>query len=131
MGEVRAGALFGAGMADSFWQIIERAKGDRNCLRALLERMSEAEIIGFHDEFREAAAELMDSPYVEHVGPDVSEDTMLDVAEWVVSQGRAFYDEVLLHPEKIPKSVEPNSPRTFSGVAGNVFVERFGRSMHG
>jgi hypothetical protein len=117
-------------MSDSFWQVIERAEGDRDRLRAMLERMSEAEIIGFHDEFRRAAAELMDSPWVEHVGPDVSEDTMLDVAEWVVSQGRGFYDEVLRHPERIPKSVEPNSLRTFSGVAGSVFVERFGRSMH-
>lgn len=114
-----------------FWNIVARAGRDRNRLRELLEQMSADDVVRFHDEFEEAAIELTDSPFIHHVDDDVSEDGMRDIAEWVVSQGKDFYSDVLRNPQKIPKDVDASANDTFTGLAETVFYQRFGRSPRG
>jgi hypothetical protein len=93
--------------------------------------MPKEQIIRFHDEFEDAAVQLADPPYSDHMGEDASEDTIKDVSECVVSQGKGYYSDIWKHPEKTPDYRKCRSMTTFSGVAGKVFSERFGRSIHG
>lgn len=118
-------------ISEWFWRIINQANLDRDKLRNLLQKMTEEEIIQFRETFEEAAAQLTDSPYSDYMGEDVSEDTMKDVAECIVSQGLSYYSDIWNHPEKTPNYSKCKSMTTFSGVAGKVFSERFGRSIHG
>lgn len=90
--------------------------------------MTKDEVIRFRNEFLLAAAQLADQPFLEHLEPGTSEDTMQDVAEWVVSQGKQFYVDVWNKPQRIG-DVDLRTGATFSGVADNVFWERFGMAV--
>jgi hypothetical protein len=109
-----------------FWDIVERAARNKQKLREILMGMEREEIRRFQREFVEAAVELTDEPFLEHMDPDESEDGAQDISNYVVSQGRERYLHVLQNPSAIPKHVDLGEPTNLSGVAGNVFEERFG-----
>jgi hypothetical protein len=114
-----------------FWQIIDSANFDRDKLKGVLKNFSAEEIARFHDEFEEAAVQLADAPFTDFMGGHLSEDSIKDVTECIVSQGKEYFTEVWHDPEKTPSYSECISMVTFSGVAGNVYAEKFGRSLHG
>ena len=121
-----ADAFAPGSISDWFWRIVDEAGRDRGRLRALLESMPREDVIRFDRAFRDAAMALTEPPYSDHMG-DLSEDGVQDVTEWVVSQGKAFYSEVWAHPERIPAQLDgpPSRIGSFSGVADNVFSDRF------
>jgi hypothetical protein len=87
--------------------------------------MSREEIIQFDNEFQEAAVQLMDDPFFEFMDDEISEDGAKDVADFVVSQGKDFYASVWEHPDRIPASIPTGEQKALTGVASNVFWERF------
>jgi hypothetical protein len=107
-----------------FWRIIDQAQSNRNQLRDMLKTMSREDVIRFHHEFKDAAVQLTDSPFIDYMS-DLSEDGIQDIAEWIVSQGRDYYSEIWTHPERIPNEIEHGTLSTFSGVADDVFWDRF------
>jgi hypothetical protein len=58
-----------------------------------------------------------------------SEDGLTDVAEWVVSQGKARYGAVVADPALIPRTVEGKGREILSGVAPLLYEERFGEPL--
>jgi hypothetical protein len=114
--------------SDWFWELIGDADRDRERLAGILSRLKQQEIVRFHHDFKEAAAQLTDSPFTDHM-EDLSEDGTQDVAEWVVSQGKEYYSQVWNDPEMIPKRIESGNPSTFSSVADNVYWDRFNQSI--
>ena len=89
--------------------------------RALLSTMPIPALLRFHDELLDAAAELQGEPYANHM--EESEDGQEDIAHWVVSQGRAYYEQVLAHPETIPYTVE-DKPAAALHVGSTLVVYR-------
>lgn len=119
------------GASDWFWGIVDLANADRDMLhRILQQQLTGQQIVRFHDEFEEAATELTDPQYTDYMGDDASEDTIKDLAECVVSQGKRFYQDILMNPKKTPNYELCRTMMTFSGVAGSVYAERFGKSLH-
>jgi hypothetical protein len=114
-------------ISDWFWSIIDDARGSRQAMESRLHHLEKDEITRFQNEFLEAAVQLADEPFLVHLG-DISEDTMQDVAEWVVSQGKQFYVDVWNSPKRIAE-VDIRKGVTYSGVAVNVYLERFGTIM--
>ena len=64
-----------------------------------------------------------------HIDPDESEDGTADIADWVVSQGKEYFEEVLKDPRKIPYQVAMDNPEILFGVAEDVYEERFGETL--
>jgi hypothetical protein len=110
-----------------FWDIIAEVREDDDFLRKKLNPMSRDEIAEFYREFTEASTELQCPPYTDSL-QGKSEDTIADIAEYVVSKGKDYYSAILDHPDRIPTAVPPNSP-SFKGTALTVFWERFGESI--
>ncbi len=110
-----------------FWAIIDSAHADRAALRGALLHLSKGDIRRFQEEFVECAGELTCEPFMAFV--EESEDGLDDVAEWVVSQGRAKYLSVIESPSSIPHSVSGMGRAILSGVAYEVYEELFGEGL--
>jgi hypothetical protein len=119
----------GLGPSLWFWNIVDRATRSRERLRKLLEGFGSKDLRRFDEEFQQAMAELKDTPFLERIDADQSEDGIDDIARWVVSQGRAFYFEVRRHPEKIPRRLDSRKAEMLSGVADAAHYARFGKGL--
>lgn len=114
---------------DWFWDIIERADQDRDRLRAILTALDKDGVYRFQDTFVELSTELQDEPHRMYLDEDESEDGLEDIAHWVVSQGRAKYQEVLDQPELMPGHVDVPASADLFQVGYDVYFERFGEDL--
>ncbi|SKA37492.1 Protein of unknown function [Chitinophaga eiseniae] len=113
-------------ISDWFWGIISHAKEDRNTLKETLSAMAKDDILRFQEQFVDAAAELQDEPFTDYM--EESEDGIEDISHWIVSKGKAFYAEIIHHPENTPHSVTGNTERILYGVADEVCLDKFGET---
>ena len=117
-------------MSEWFWEIIERASRDRDKLRSILSVMPKEDINRFQREFLGAATQLRYGPFSDLVyASGDSEDGLDDISNWVVSQGRPYYESVYANPDTIPLGINPGNPQILYGVAGEVYEERFGELL--
>ena len=87
---------------DDFWQVIEEAGQDRLKFRELLEKMNRGQILRFCWTYEELANRIRIEPYCRHASPDLSEDGMAELANWIVAQGKNYYRNIFEHAEQIP-----------------------------
>ena len=90
-------------------------------------KIEKEDIRRFQEEFLDLASELTVPPFDAFV--EESEDGLTDVAEWVVSQGKAVYKSVLADPASIPHTVEGKGREILSGVAPLVYKDRFAEPL--
>lgn len=109
-----------------FWSIIGRADLNRDKLKEILNDFSKEEIIKFQEEFVDASVELQDEPFIDYM--EESEDGVEDIANWVVSNGKELYFQIMENPEEIPHSVNDVTEQILYGVADEVCVEKYGES---
>ena len=123
--------VIGEDVSDWFWSIIERAQQDHRKLREILWELSEEEVASFHRDFVLATSVLRGEPFDELIYEDSgeSEDGVMDIAYWVVAQGRERYDSVLKNPDLIPRHVEMGDPAVMHHVTVEVFYEKFGKEL--
>jgi hypothetical protein len=117
-------------VTDWFWEVIARSNGDKARMRRILtEELTLDELCAFHDELEDAAADLLDEPFTDFMTKD-SEDGARDVAYWMVSQGRAYYDDAFEHPEKTPETTHwlPDGV-LHEGITLAVYWDRTGMDM--
>jgi hypothetical protein len=87
---------------EGFWKIIEKAQQDPIRFRKLLKKMNRGRIIRFYWTYEELANQLRTERYWLYIHPDLSEDGLAELANWVVAQGKEYYCKILEHPELIP-----------------------------
>ncbi|MGE8526093.1 DUF4240 domain-containing protein [Chryseobacterium rhizosphaerae] len=109
-----------------FWSIIGKADLNRDKLKEILTGFSKEEIIKFQEEFVDASVELQDEPFIDYM--EESEDGVEDIANWVVSNGKELYFQIMGNPEEIPRSVNDVTEQILYGVADEVCVEKYGES---
>ncbi|MGJ1447113.1 DUF4240 domain-containing protein [Sphingobacterium spiritivorum] len=113
-------------ISEWFWFRIKNANLNRDTLRGLLANFSKDDLIRFQEEFIDASVELQEAPFVEYM--EESEDGVEDIANWIVSKGKAFYFHVLKNPEETPNSVNDLTDQILYGIADEVCVEKYGES---
>lgn len=113
-------------ISDWFWDIVNESDQDENKLREILTGMDKNDIYRFQDLFVEAAVELRYEPFTNFT--ESSEDGIEDISNWVVSQGKAYYAEILKHPERIPYSVEDRINESIAHVADEVYFDKYGET---
>ncbi|WP_289137233.1 DUF4240 domain-containing protein [uncultured Brevibacillus sp.] len=109
-----------------FWETIRMANSDREKLKDVLWGFELDELISFQEEFVDFSIELQDQPYTDYM--EESEDGIEDIANWVVSKGKAFYDEILRNPQSLPRSVNLLNCEILYGIADEVCYEKYGKS---
>jgi hypothetical protein len=105
-----------------FWDVIEAADGDLDRLQEFLLEANRGQLSRFAWNYEEAAAHLR--PLFDDRG--LSEDSMSDLASWVVAQGRNYYQQVWDDPEVV--SGEHNDPG-FWGAAVMEYERRYGEPL--
>ena len=111
---------------DWFWNIIAESDKNREKLRAILSTFKRDEIAKFQEQFVDASIEIQDKPFLEFM--EESEDGVEDIANWVVSNGKDYYDYIIAHPSEIPNSVNHLTDQILYGIADEVCYEIFGES---
>ncbi|MFP3387618.1 DUF4240 domain-containing protein [Brevibacillus sp. SIMBA_040] len=109
-----------------FWETIRMANSDREKLKDVLWGFELDELISFQEEFVDFSIELQDQPYTDYM--EESEDGIEDIANWVVSKGKVFYDEILRNPQSLPRSVNLLNREILYGIADEVCYEKYGKS---
>lgn len=115
---------------DAFWALVDLARTDHPAFVAKLRAADRRELIRFEWIFVEMASALGREPYRRFTDPTLSEDARDDLWEAVVGRGRAFYEDVLAHPERMPREVDSDDvSHRMRYEASNVFFERFGEEI--
>lgn len=109
-----------------FWNIIAKSGLRREKLKDILMKLDRKDILVFQTLFVDFSVELQDEPYIDNM--EESEDGIEDIANWIVSNGKEYYNKILSNPDLVPYSVEDRLNEVLYGVADEVFVERFGES---
>lgn len=109
-------------LSDWFWSVVE----DERPIEELFGEMTDEELLRFHYELEDATCEIRDEPFSEYMTKD-SEDGVIDIGYWAVSQGRDYYTRIFAHPEELPYSVEqyPVS-RLHDGITLTAYYARTG-----
>ena len=104
---------------DWFWELIDGAHGDSDCLRELAIDLPLDNLRAAYDTYKDLASFVMRS--------DIDEDPAQDIANWGVSQGKRYYfdvyEEVKPSPDELPPIIGASS---FLGVLITVFMDRYG-----
>ena len=129
---------------DTFWQLIDdtrhAADGDprrqSQLLRAALADTTTETITRFDEIFhdlrdRAFRAELWEAAYVIKGG--CSDDGFLEFREWLISRGKAVYDQALANPESLADVIDvgeiPDLYPILLGVAGDAYEQLTGQEM--
>lgn len=107
---------------ETLWKIIEDAGGDPERLREILRRLNRGQLSRFAWNYEEAAAHIR--PLFDELG--LSEDGMLELANWVVAQGKELYRKVWDDPSIITEA--QNDPGIF-GAAVMEYQRRYGHPL--
>lgn len=95
--------VFPVSIPDDFWKVIEDADHDRLKFREILKTMNRGQILRFYWTYEELAFRIRTQRYSRHADPDLSEDGMAELANWIVAQGKDYYRNILEHPEQMPE----------------------------
>ncbi|WP_405610622.1 DUF4240 domain-containing protein [Streptomyces sp. NBC_01511] len=110
-----------------FWELIGLGKEDPDALNSRIARFSEADLVEFYWIYEEAAADLKDEEFTEHLTCPRTEDYVDDIAQWVVAQGLDYYESIMTDPSKIPAELPPGAvPPPWTGAASEFYRERYG-----
>ena len=129
---------------DQFWKIIQKTKDNSHGnfeqqqeeLAAQLKKLTPSDIILFDNRFsyyRGAAYswELWGAIYIIHGG--CSDDSFNDFREWVIAQGRDFYQKTIKNPESLinvdKDEIENADWEGLGYIPPNVFKELTGQEM--
>ena len=115
---------------DQFWALVDLARTNFPAFTDRLMNADRRELIRFAWVFEELASFLGEKRFRKYTNPDFSEDSTDDLWEEVVGRGRAFYKDVLTHPQKMPAEIDPSDPsHKMRYQAGKIFFERFGEEI--
>jgi len=111
----------------AFWDRIAAAGGDVRKFEESLAALTQDELREVFAQFAGLAKTLVVSgfrQFPEDVREELTE-TLDEIAHWVVTQGRAFYQDVLEHPEKFPRRRQIRRP-IFGAAVIEEYTRRFG-----
>lgn len=109
---------------DEFWEFIAVARQDYQRFRRLVKQMNRSKLIRFCWDFEDAAAQFKDDPYINvllSVRETLSEDTLDDICNWIMTQGNQYYTQVFYNPELTPTDIDEFEPAL--GILGKVIGE--------
>ncbi len=113
-----------------FWELIDLARRQPEAFERELAAMDEAELVEFYWTHEDVVADLKDESHTRYLKPPRTEDFIDDVAQWVVSRGLDYYEDIMTTPSEIPPELPPGEdPPGLTGIASRVYETRFGSSM--
>lgn len=124
---VKMSSTFPQSISSKFWGVIALARQNYQQFLELIEHMDREGLAQFCQTYQEAAYELSAEPFLPYLNQRLSEDSLEDLFQWIVAQGRDYYMKILETPSSMPQEINRSSPnlKIFSD-AFTVYVRRFG-----
>jgi hypothetical protein len=88
---------------DSFWQRIAEAHGDADRFLESLKSVTQRELQEMYWQYCDLAERLFETKHYSHMD-STNDGHVMDLANWIVMQGRNYYLDVRSHPKKTPAS---------------------------
>lgn len=110
-----------------FWDRIEGAGGDLRVFKGLLSELSEGQLRQMAEQYGGLARSLVTGGhdrFPEELREELTE-TLEEIANWVITQGRDYYERILEHPEGFPPRGRIHRP-IFAGAIIEVYTGKFG-----
>lgn len=101
--------------------MLEKASGDREKLRVLAHALPEEDLKDAFDYYMSLASFVMTE--------ELDEDPALDLANWIVAQGKGFYFDIYNHHYQPPPGAPTGHGAGFLGTLGRVYWDGFGREL--
>ena len=110
-----------------FWQRIEESGGINKKLIKSLQSFSATELKEIFAQNDGLSIFLLKEifPELPQILKEESSETLEEIADWVVTQGRLRYEEILKQPEQFPSRDDVDRP-IFSGTIIDVYTQKFG-----
>lgn len=109
-------------VSPSFWEIMTKADSDSRNLSLALSRLSDREICMFQYEY-ETAVNVLIPDIMDILSTDWGEAK--ELASWIVSQGKAYYIEVLDDPRVLVNLKETEYDGDLIHIAFRVYWSKF------
>lgn len=113
-----------------FWESIAAVGASPDKLTALLACLDRDALLALFNTYLEARTELRDRLWEFPESADSSEDTVDDLADAIVTQGRECYLGVFYRRCPLPPEDEWEDMPLLLHVFSRVFYERFGESIY-
>lgn len=110
---------------DDLWAFVAANPTDDD-VRRLTERMERDQMSRIFQALLDARADLVDALVTSGRAGDASEDTLDDLAEGIVLQGKAHYDGVLRGAVELPPRDQWGDQRAVMWMFDEAFHRRFG-----
>lgn len=110
-----------------FWKRIEQANGDIEQFKDILNKLSEPELRKVFNQYKGLSEHLVKNTFNElpqHLKEE-SIETLEEIANWVITQGKNHYEDVLKNPKKFPLREDIHRP-IFAGGVIRVYTSKFG-----
>ena len=115
---------------DTFWHLVDLAREQPERFQQRIGELDREALIDFCRVYDRAAGELYGESHQEYVDPDLSEDGVNDICEWVVAQGRDHYVKVLRDPKLMPYRVDDHDPHlAFTSHVCREYYRRYNESL--
>jgi hypothetical protein len=112
-----------------FWAMVDLARRDYAAFIEALKEADRRRLIRFTWWFEYYQSTLRDEPYVDTGDPALSEDRLDDLADEVVGKGKAFYDDVLANPGRMPEEADFDDPaHDMQYDVIQAYAERYGEA---
>lgn len=98
------------GVTEAFWELVALGRSDREAFQARLDSLNRRSLEDFCWAFLRAQTAISAPPFIDVIAAGLSEDELDTLTEWVVSQGRSFYEGILSDPDRMPAEADANEP---------------------
>ncbi len=125
-----------------FWNIVEQSKNKENNqekqlekLKLILKNYSSDDIVSFDLIFTQKSNDLYNwdlwaIAYIINQG--CSDDSFTDFRNWIISRGKDFFTQALIHPKKLGEIIDIGEDIFFEEiyyVAGDLYEEKTGEDL--
>jgi len=109
------------------WELVEQGRQNRAAVERRIGEMSEQELVDLYWTHEQVVADLKDDSLTAHLDRPLSEDTLDDIARWVVGQGLDHYEDVMAEDVALPGRVPSGEAVPFwGGEITKVYHDRYG-----
>ncbi|MEO0627299.1 MAG: DUF4240 domain-containing protein [Bacteroidota bacterium] len=98
-------------IGSEFWRIVDIAKNEKK-LNDLVKDMSDNDLVNFYWSYRFIAAEPKYERCIEALNSveEMTDDYLDEICDWVVAQGKDYYNRFLAEPESMLDTINFDCP---------------------
>lgn len=112
-------------VTNNLWELVELARRDRARFQEVVDRMAQKGLSRFIWDHSVAEDDLHQVGLRAHMGTAATDETVSQLAEWIVDQGIDEYDQIVEDISKAPRMISANPNEGLRRIAERSYRRRF------